>query len=42
MNTHKHVRLTFTRRLEMVKQMTIHGLDAAQAALCQGVTAQTA
>ncbi|MDR0215849.1 MAG: IS481 family transposase [Comamonas sp.] len=42
MNTHKHARLTFARRLEMVKQMTIHGLDAAQAALAQGVTAQTA
>jgi hypothetical protein len=37
MNTHKHARLTFARRLEMVKQMTSEGLDAAQ-----GVTAQTA
>lgn len=42
MNTHKHARLTFARRLEMVQQMTIHGQDAAQAALAQGVTAQTA
>lgn len=42
MNTHKHARLTFARRLEMVKQMTIHGLDATQAALAQGVTAHTA
>jgi len=25
----------------MAKQMSIHGLDAAQAGLCQGVTAQT-
>ncbi|QIL81530.1 IS481 family transposase [Diaphorobacter sp. HDW4A] len=42
MNTHKHARLTFARRLEMVKQMTILGLDAIQAAHAQGVTAQTA
>jgi transposase InsO family protein len=42
MNTHKHARLTFARRLEMVKQMTLEGLDAAQAGVAQGVTAQTA
>lgn len=42
MNTHKHARLTFARRLEMVKQMTIHGQGATQAALALGVTAQTA
>ncbi len=42
MNTHKHARLTFARRLEMVKQMTIHGRHDSQAALSQGVTAQTA
>ena len=42
MNTHKHARLTFARRLEIVKQMTLQGLDAAQAAALQGVTAQTA
>jgi len=42
MNTHKHARLTFARRLEMVKQMTLQGLDAAQAGIAQGVTAQTA
>ena len=42
MNTHKHARLTFARRLEMVKQMTMEGLDAARAAAAQGVTAQTA
>ena len=29
MNTHKHARLTFARRLEMVKQMTLQGLDAS-------------
>ncbi|MFE8647308.1 IS481 family transposase, partial [Sphingomonas sp. NCPPB 2930] len=42
MNTHKHARLTFARRLEMVKQMTLQGLDAVQAGALQGVTAQTA
>ncbi len=42
MNTHKHARLTFARRIEMVKQMTLEGLDASQAAAAQGVTAQTA
>jgi hypothetical protein len=36
MDTHKHGQLTFVRRLEMVKQMTIHGLNAAQAGLAQG------
>lgn len=42
MNIHKHARLTFARRLELVKQMTMQGLSAAQAGLVQGVTAQTA
>lgn len=42
MNTHKHARLTFVRRLEMVKQMTLQGFDAARAGAAQGVTAQTA
>ncbi|MDA8453134.1 IS481 family transposase, partial [Acidovorax sp. GBBC 3334] len=32
MNSHKHARLTYARRIEMVKQMTLEGLDAAQAA----------
>lgn len=41
MNTHKHARLTFARRLEMVKQMTLHGFDAVQAAAAHGVTAPT-
>ena len=31
MNTHKHARLIFTRRLEIDKQMTLQGFDAAQA-----------
>lgn len=42
MNTHKHARLTFARRIEMVKQMTQQGLDAVQAAASHGVTAPTA
>ncbi|MGJ7553883.1 IS481 family transposase [Variovorax sp. RB3P1] len=42
MNTHKHARLTFARRLEMVKQMTCEGLDAVRAAAAHGVTAPTA
>ncbi|VTU45183.1 hypothetical protein E5P2_00059 (plasmid) [Variovorax sp. PBL-E5] len=42
MNTHKHARLTFARRIEMVKQMTLEGLDAVQAAAAHGVTAPTA
>lgn len=42
MNTHKHARLTFARRLEMVQQMTLQGLSAAQAAALQGVTPPTA
>jgi transposase len=42
MNIHKHARLTFARRLEMVKQMTLEGLDAVQAAAVHGVTAPTA
>lgn len=42
MNTHKHARLTFARRLEMVKQMTERGLSASEAAVVQGVTAATA
>ncbi|RYG27319.1 MAG: IS481 family transposase [Burkholderiales bacterium] len=42
MNTHKHARLTFARRLEMVNQMTLQGFDATRAGVAQGVTAQTA
>jgi transposase InsO family protein len=41
MNTHKHARLTFARRLEMVNQM-LAGASAAEAALAHGVTAATA
>ena len=42
MNSHKHARLTYARRLEMVKQMTEGGLSATQAAVAQGVTPPTA
>ena len=42
MNTHKHARLTFARRPEMVQQMTLQGLSAVQAAAVQGVTLPTA
>ncbi|MDH6170028.1 transposase-like protein [Variovorax boronicumulans] len=42
MNTHKHARLTFLRRLEMVKQMTLEGLDVVRAAAAHCVTAPTA
>ena len=42
MNTHKHARLTYARRLEMVKQMTEQGLSASEAAAEQRVTPATA
>jgi len=42
MNSHKHARLTYARRLEMVKQMTEGGLSAREAALAHGVTPATA
>jgi len=42
MNSHKHARLTFARRLEMVRQMTVQGLSAPQAAAAHGVTPSTA
>jgi transposase-like protein len=42
MNTHKHARLTFARRLEMVRQMTFEGLNFAGAAAEHGVTPATA
>ena len=42
MNSHKHARLTYARRLEMVKQMTAEGLSAGAAALAHGVTPPTA
>ena len=42
MNTHKNARLTFARRLEMVKQMTQRGLTPCAAAAAQGVSPPTA
>lgn len=41
MNTHKHARLTFARRLQMVQQITTQGLSVADAAAQHGVTAPT-
>jgi hypothetical protein len=32
MNSHKHARLTYSRSLEMVRQMTEQGLSASEAA----------
>jgi transposase InsO family protein len=41
MNTHKHARLTFARRLQMVKELTEGGLSTTEAALKHDVTAPT-
>ena len=42
MNSHKHARLTYARRLEMVRQMTEWGWSASEAGAAHGVTAATA
>ena len=42
MNTHKNARLTYLRRLEMVKDIAEGGLSASEAATRQGVSAVTA
>jgi transposase InsO family protein len=42
MNTHKHARLTYARRLEMVRQMTFEGFSFSNAAATHGVTPATA
>lgn len=42
MNSHKHARLTYARRLEMVRQMADCGASAAEAAATHGVTPPTA
>jgi transposase InsO family protein len=42
MNTHKHARLTYARRIEMVLEMIEEGLSAAQAAERHRVTPPTA
>ena len=41
MNAHKHARLTFARRLEMVKELTEGGLSTTEAAVKHGVTVRT-
>lgn len=42
MNTHKNARLTFARRVQMVRDMTVGGLNACEAACRHGVTPPTA
>ena len=42
MNTHKNARLTFARRIEMVRDMTKSGLTPAAAGQAHGVSAPTA
>lgn len=42
MNSHKHARLTYARRLEMAQQMTEMNWSASEAAAAHGVTAATA
>ena len=42
MNSHKHARLTYVRRLEMVQQMAEMNWSASEAAAAHGVTAATA
>jgi transposase-like protein len=42
MNHHKNARLTFARRLEMVRQMTQDSLTPADAAAAAGVSEPTA
>jgi len=42
MNTHKHARLTYLRRLEMVQDIAERGVSAAQAGRQHGVSAVTA
>lgn len=41
MNIHKHARLTFSRRLEMVQQLTVKQLSVSRAASTYGITAPT-
>jgi transposase len=42
MNSHKNARLTYVRRLEMVRDITQRGLSVPQAACALGVSAPTA
>jgi len=41
MNSHKHARLTYVRRLELVEELTKGGVGTTQAALDYGVTPKT-
>ena len=41
MNSHKHARLTYARRLELVEELTKGGVGTTQAALDYGVTPRT-
>lgn len=41
MNRHKHARLTYVRRLEMVRELTVKGLSTAEVAARFAVTAPT-
>jgi len=41
MNSHKHARLTYARRVELVEELTKGGVGTTQAALDYGVTPQT-
>ena len=41
MNSHKHARLTYVRRLEMVRELTVEGLSTAEVAARFAVTAPT-
>src|ERR1700749_2947130 len=41
MNSHKHARLTYARRLELVEELTKGGAGTTQAAIDYGVTPQT-
>jgi len=42
MNTHKNARLTYGRRMELVKDVTERGRSCYAAAMAHGVTAPTA
>jgi transposase-like protein len=42
MNSHRHARLTYARRLQMVQQLTFEGFNFSQAAAEHGVTPATA
>lgn len=42
MNNHKHARLTYARRLQVVRQMVDQGFSAGEAARAHGVAPPTA